>query len=322
MTPLDAHSKSRSPARRWLVPVVGVVGLGLLVYLIARLGPGRIATELAHMSAVLPAVLAITGTKYALQTFGWRLMLRPHERPPFGESLSATVTGDALGYLTWAGPFTGEPVRALLIRSSVPVAAGITAGAVERTMYHGVAAVFVWTVLLLLLAVMHPVWSAIALVLTLVAGAATTALVRGRLRATSAGSTRVARVRAAAGALWRDRREVLLPLALLELAQHALLVLEAYVLLGALGAAPTLKTAFIFEAVTKLVNTAGLLVPARLGVSEGGSALLAGALGFAASHGLSLALMRRIRALIWSAVGLALLPAQEARARRAAAKTT
>jgi len=71
-----------------------------------------------------------------------------------------------------------------------------------------------------------------------------------------------------------------------------------------------------FEAVTKLVNTAGLLVPGRIGVSEGGSALLAGALGFAASHGLSLALMRRVRATIWAIVGIALLPFQEARARR------
>ena len=322
MTPSDVHSKRRSPTRRWLVPAAGAVGLGLLVYLIARLGPGRIATELARMSAVLPAVLAITGTKYILQTAGWRAMLGPHERPRWGESLSATVTGDALGYLTWAGPFTGEPVRALLIRSSVPVAAGLTAGAVERTMYHAVAAVFVWAVLLLSLGATHPVWSAIALGITLLTGAGLVTLARGRRRSASAGGARFARVRDAASALWRDRRQALLPLVLLELAQHALLVLEAYVLLGALGAAPTLRTTFIFEAVTKVVNTAGLLVPARLGVSEGGSALLAGALGLAASHGLSLALMRRIRALMWSAVGLALLPAQEARARRTAEKTT
>jgi hypothetical protein len=147
-------------------------------------------------------------------------------------------------------------------------------------------------------------------------------LAHARLGTSSVGSARLDRLRAAARVLWRERRGALPSLMLLELAQHGLLVLEAYVLLGALGAAPTLQTSFIFEAVTKLVNTAGLLVPARVGVSEAGSALLASALGFAASHGLSLALMRRVRALIWSAVGLALLPAQEARARRAVEKTS
>jgi hypothetical protein len=88
------------------------------------------------------------------------------------------------------------------------------------------------------------------------------------------------------------------------------------VILSTLSPGATLQTALVFEAVTKIVNTAGMVVPGRLGVAEGGSALLADALGFAASHGLSLALMRRIRALSWAIVGLALLPWQEARARR------
>jgi hypothetical protein len=82
------------------------------------------------------------------------------------------------------------------------------------------------------------------------------------------------------------------------------------------GGAATVRTALVFEAVTKIVNTAGTVVPGRLGVAEGGSALLADALGFAASHGLSLALMRRIRAIIWSAVGLAMLAIREAQCRR------
>jgi uncharacterized membrane protein YbhN (UPF0104 family) len=94
------------------------------------------------------------------------------------------------------------------------------------------------------------------------------------------------------------------------------LIGEAYVILSALTPGTTLQTALVFEAVTKIVNTAGLVVPGRLGVAEGGSALLADALGFAASHGLSLALMRRVRALIWAVVGLVLLPLREARARR------
>jgi hypothetical protein len=128
------------------------------------------------------------------------------------------------------------------------------------------------------------------------------------------------RVIDAARLMWHERRGALPALALLCLLQHVVLVVEAWILLGALGGEGHVWEAFVFEAVTKIVNTAGMLVPARIGVSEGGSVLLADALGFAGSHGLSLALMRRARALIWAAVGLALMPLQEARARRAGAE--
>lgn len=298
------------------MPSVFVVGLGLLAYLIVRLGPGRIGAELWRMSSVLPVVLAVSGAKYLFQTAGWRLVVPPEDRPPWGDSVSATIAGDAVGYLTWAGPFMGEPIRALLMRHSVPVAVGITAGAVERTVYHLVAAGLVWAVLLAVLSSAHAVWFAAAMAASLLGGAVVVVVARhGRLRARVPGRERIARFLDAIPSL--HRRRILPALLLLGTAQHALLVLEAFVLLRALGLAPSLGTTLIFEAVTKLVNTAGLVVPARLGVSEGGSALLAGALGFATSVGLSLALMRRIRALIWTVVGLGLLPLQEARTRKA-----
>jgi uncharacterized protein (TIRG00374 family) len=314
--------------------VLGAIGVALLVYLIVDLGPARIASELLRLGSILPAVLLLSGAKYLLQTAGWRLMLRRQARPSWPESVGATITGDALGYLTWAGPFTGEPVRAVLIRESVPVAAGIAAGAIERTVYNLTAAGLVTAVFAALISATSPsgrafAWVSgglsIALVLALGArrwvkrqrsGRDLPAAV-GPLPAPKRSPVRgIAAFRVAAKELWSTRKMVLPILAVLCLLQHALLVIEAYFMLGTLGAAPSVRTALIFEALTKIVNTAGILVPGRLGVSEGGSALLANALGFAASYGLSLALMRRVRALFWAAVGLAVLPLQEARARR------
>lgn len=320
--------------RTWLVPLLGIVGVALLVFLIARLGPARIIAELAHLRSVLPAVLAITSVKYVLQTAGWRLVLPQPERPRWTESIVATITGDALGYLTWAGPLTGEPVRALLIRDQVPVATGLAAGAAERIMYNLTAAVLVLIVLLILLAAVHPVWALVGFGVTAYGafrfiritrrepgppGQVAPQIAAAGMAAGAVGpkpQRRFGRVIAAARLLWTERRGVLPALACLCFAQHAVLVSEAWVLLGALGGEEHLWEAFVFEAVTKVVNTVGMLVPARIGVSEGGSALLADALGFAASHGLSLALMRRARALSWAAVGLALMPLQERRARR------
>jgi uncharacterized protein (TIRG00374 family) len=314
------------------VPLAGAAGLGLLVYLIAELGPSRIAAQLQGLGSIVPLILFISAAKYPLQAAGWRLVLAPSDRPSWGVSIAATLTGDSLGYLTWAGPFAGEPIRALLIRDWVGVAAGTAAGAMERTIYNVTAAVLVWVVLFVLVSTTHTI--------ALVAAAAVSVLVAVVLvhRVRSIGARRAADTRPgpsepapapaverpghiaefidAARQLWRERRGVLPVVALLCIAQHAVLIGEAYVILRALSPDATLRTALVFEAVTKIVNTAGIVVPGRLGIAEGGSALLADALGFAASHGLSLALMRRLRAIIWSGVGLALLPWREARARR------
>jgi uncharacterized protein (TIRG00374 family) len=247
--------------------------------------------------------------------------------------VAATIAGDALGYLTWAGPFTGEPIRALLLRDSVRVAAGTAAGAMERLVYNATAAFTVWFVLFVLVSATHTIALAAAAAVSVLIVAVLVGRVRwgsgarhgtevrpGHAEPSSATtarrSSRAAEFVEAARELWHERRGVLPTVAALCFAQHAVLIAEAYVILNALSSSTTIRSALVFEAVTKIVNTAGLVVPGRLGIAEGGSALLADVLGLAASQGLSLALMRRIRALIWAGVGLALLAAQEARARR------
>jgi hypothetical protein len=326
----EFSGRGASRRRNWLAATLGAVGLGLLVFLVLQIGPAAIAGHLKGLVAILPAVLFLTGFKYPLQAAGWRLALPPDRRPPWAESIGATITGDALGYLTWAGPLTGEPIRALLIRRTVPLPEGIAAGAAERAIYNITAALLVCGVLAVLLGRAYPVTILVVLAGSIAAASVFVVVARrSRQRAggtidgaTSDGSSRSGDPTlhgrpaffAAVRAIWRGRRSALPIIALLCLAQHAVLVGEAYLMLGTLGAV-TLQTALIFEAVTKIVNSAGLLVPGRWGIAEGGSALLADALGFAASHGLSLALMRRVRALIWAGVGLVLLPFQEARAR-------
>jgi Lysylphosphatidylglycerol synthase TM region len=323
----------RLSRRGWLVPAAGAAGVALLVYVVARLDPANILAQLQGLWSILPVILLITAAKYPFQAAGWRFVLPPDVRPPWGASISATISGDALGYLTWAGPFTGEPLRALLVRDAVPVARGTAAGAIERGMFNAVAALLVCVVLFALVSTAH---TAAFVTFAVASGIALALMIRRVWRrnflrppvhdsapahdprhAPEARPVRgAAAFLGAARDLWQQRRSMLPVLAVLCLAQHALLVAEAYIILSALSGGTTIWIALVFEAVTKIVNAVGTIVPGRLGVAEGGSAVLADALGFAASYGLSLALMRRIRALIWSAVGLTLLPISAARLRR------
>jgi Lysylphosphatidylglycerol synthase TM region len=319
-------SATRRRFGRWLMPMAALAGVALLWFAIADIGLERMVETLATLGPILPVVVAITAVKYPLQAAAWRLALRPEMRPGWSVSVAATLSGDALGYLTWAGPFTGEPIKAYLTRDHVPVALGVTAGAVERMLYNLTAAIIVIVAALLVLPTREGrLWLAAGLIVSASGGLAwwrawpsrrhpaRLAAGDGHARGAVAGLTHD---------LWSERPSTLAGMLLLEAAQHALLILEAYVMLQTLGAAPSLRTVFIFEGMTKVVNTMGTIVPARLGIAEGGSALLAGALGLGASYGMGLAIMRRVRAIIWGGVGLLLVPQRERLARKATTVTT
>jgi uncharacterized membrane protein YbhN (UPF0104 family) len=256
---------------------------------------------------VLPVILALTCLKYPLQAAGWRLALPAGHRPPWWPSIRATLAGDAVGYLTIAGPISGEPLRAALLRRYLPVSVGITVGVVERTLYSALGALVI--AVAFVVAGVRPGRHHWMPYLPVAAGglclAAVWIIARPPRRGTS--SSHAAGWRAVLHRLWSERRSTVALIALLCLAQHLVLIAEAFTMLTALGAAPSVGTVLVFEGVTKAVNSVGVIVPGRLAIAEGGSAAMAGALGIGASFGLSLALMRRVRALFWGAVGLSLV---------------
>lgn len=323
--PSSDSSGSRRPRIGAVVVGAALIGLGLFAWLLARVGLDVLESDARALVGILPAVLLLTGLKYPLQAVGWRLALKPEHRPPVVAAVGATIAGDALGYLTWAGPFTGEPMKAALARDRTPVAEGIAAGAVERGMYN-VTGTMVVTGAWLLVAGRTERRVTLAVLVAAAALVWGVRVVRRRRRrshptaeATPASShgTGWRAFKRALRELWRERRGTIGLLVPLGFAQHALLVVEAYLMLRALDAQPSWTTALVFEGVTKVVNTVGTIVPGRLGIAEGGTALLGAALGYQSAHGLGLALMRRVRALLWAGVGLVFLVGREYAVRRA-----
>ena len=315
--------RTRRRLGRWVMPLAAVGGLALLAYAIADIGVDQIRQTFSTLWPILPLVLAITFFKYPLQAAAWRLALTPHMRPPWRASVAATLSGDAVGYLTWAGPVTGEPLKAYLVRDLVPVAVGVTAGAAERLLYNATAAIVLVAAAALVFA--FPLdatrWLLTGSLIAAIGGGLAWWWARSRRTRPAPAATVPDKPRGVVAALahdlGRERPAALAAMLTIEVAQHMLLMCEAYVMLSAMGARPTLRTVVIFEGLSKAVNAAGEIVPARLGIAEGGTALLAGVLGLGASYGLGLALMRRVRALVWGAVGLLLLWQRERQARKA-----
>lgn len=323
MTRSPISPGARRRLGRWLMPAAAVAGAGLLVYAVVDIGVDRVFETLATLGPILPLVLAITFFKYPLQAAAWRLALKPEVRPPWRASVAATLSGDALGYLTWAGPLTGEPLKAYLMRDLVPPSVGVTAGAAERLLYNATAAI----VIILATAFVVPVQAGrlpvLAAVVVAIGGGFAWWRTRSRhqpaTRAAPASTSSRGVVAELAHDLWRERPGALVGMLLIEMGQHALLLAEAYVMLAALGSQTSLRTVVVFEGLTKVVNAAGEIVPGRLGIAEGGTALLAGALGLGGSYGMGLAIMRRVRATTWGGVGLLLFLQRERHARKATA---
>jgi hypothetical protein len=90
----------------------------------------------------------------------------------------------------------------------------------------------------------------------------------------------------------------------LEGVYHAAGVAEVFVTLAWIVGPPTLLVAFILETANRLTNVVFKFVPLRLGVDEAGSAIFTTVLGYTSATGATLALVRKVRMLVWTAVGV------------------
>lgn len=107
-------------------------------------------------------------------------------------------------------------------------------------------------------------------------------------------------------ALVRGDRRRLLVLVGLPVVCYALMVLEVWLVLWAVDVPVRLMEAMAIETFARLASVASAAIPANVGALEASNALVVGMLGLAG--GGSLALARRVRALLWAGLGLALYP--------------
>jgi lysylphosphatidylglycerol synthase-like protein len=263
------------------------IGIGLLVWTIVSVGPGELASQVTAVRSVLPMVLALAAVRFGCQAAGWRLAMTSGDRPAWQQAFSAVVAGEAAGYFAW-GPVSREPMKALLVSDRLPIRDGLAAAMVERLAYT-LAATGLSLIALGMLAVSrgHGIVFTIGLAIFLAAAGAFAPKVLRRFDG--------------------QGRSALYGLAALSAGQEALNVVEASAVLAILGASPMLASVVILEGMSRILNSAGQFVPGKLGVSEAASAALAGSLQIGSAHGLTLALVRRVRSLLWGAIGVVIL---------------
>ena len=293
-------------------------------------GATAVVDGFTRVGAGLVVIILLGGVRALVRTAAWRLCLDPEDRLTFGSMFAAYVAGDAIGNVTPFGVLASEPSKIVMVRGRIALPSSVSSLAVENLFYSATVLVMLVTgtaALLLSFALPQPVRIACQIVLIVaplvaIAGAW---LVATRQRAVTAAIEWLGRQRVAAHYLSQllphirqtgDRvvgfvashRDKVIPLILLEATYHVAAVAEIWYAMNLItGVHTPLLTAFVLEAVNRTITIAFQFVPMWLGVDEAGTAAVTSAVNLGSAAGISLALIRKTRIVIWTAIGFILL---------------
>ena len=303
--------------------ITGLVGLGVLAWMVSRVGAAEIVADVRQVGWTLIAIIAIGGLRFLLRAAAWRMCLDPPHTMSLGDAFAAVICGDTIGNLTPFGPLVGEPAKAAFVRGRVALGPALTALAIENVLYtlsaaamiaagtvallvrfqvpseiRGAGEVAVGGTLLLFAIALWMLWRRPALI----------SRALGLAPPLRRHAGRIVELESQIYTFASRHRRALPGLALAETGFHALGVTESYLTLWVLnGVPPPLMSAFIFETANRLVTVVFRFVPMRLGVDEAATAYVAQLLGLSTRIGLAMAIVRKLRMLFWAIAGGLLL---------------
>ncbi len=306
-----------------------LLGLGLLGWVLFDTDLVDVAARLRQVGWGIGLVLVLSFVVMGIDALTWQMALRsvPLDTSWFYRMLRVRLVGEAFNSVVPAGGFGGEPLKAMLLNRHYGVAyresaASIVMGRTVNMMAQVpfLAGGIALTLLSTMLPNSYKMTLGIGLLLFTLATLLLFATQRFRL-----GSLLLERVRRwrmgrplAAGA--REMAELegrfvgfyvgnsrLLGLAFaLALANWFVGTTEIYCILTFLGHPVSFLDAWIIEAAAQLVRAATFFIPASLGAQEGGFLLICAALTGLPPLGLAVALLRRLREIVWIGAGFAL----------------
>ena len=309
--------------QRLIAVVAALAGTALFVYAVRRAGVADIIEAIRRVGWGLALILALAGIRFIIRAECWRWCLPPDTLLPMRRALSAFLAGDAVGNITPLGLLASEPTKVLLTRHHLATRESVASLAIENLVYAAsVLAMIGLGVVVLAFRVAIPAAWRIALLGALAALVVVAAIAVRALRGTwnpARGARprwreRIASVRDEARRFSGGHPDRLWRVFALDLAFHAVAVVEVYITLEwLLGTqSPTVIEAIVFEALNRVITVAFKFVPFRVGIDEVSAGALAPILSMNPAAGVALAVVRKVRNLFWAAIGLALVAAHPA----------
>ena len=333
---MSVQSGGLGSARRFAPAGVVFAALGLVLfgYFVWKAGPEKIWEQIATLGLGFLAVLLISAARPAIRTLAWTRCFDSAHTLRFGAAIRAYLIGDSLGNLMPLGIVVSEPAKAALVRDRVPLAAAISALAVENLFYMLSVALFIFAgtaamllsfplprqlrvaafgtlgvvvlVLFVAFVAVRRKWRPLSRLLAFVGG-----ISWGR-RVVGGHGARVGAIEDRVYGFYERHGARFLPILALEGCFHLAGVAEVFVTLHFMLDQPPeplqlALAAFVLESVNRVINVAFKFVPMRVGVDEAGSGMFTKVLGLGTTAGVTLAIVRKARIVVWTGVGVALL---------------
>jgi hypothetical protein len=308
--------------RHPLFVIAGALLGGILFTVAIRnVGWATVVSGVRSVGWWMLAILALSGLRFVLRAAAWRLCMPPHARFTLGQAFTAYLSGDAVGNVTPLGLFASEPTKVFLIRHRLATREAVASLAVDFVIYSTSAVTLIAVGLVLLLANVQLSLGVreIVVVTLAVIGVSVFVLLRMMRGTATAGRDELPGWR---GRLAAFRESVMAfsaghPLRLwqifgLDLLFQAVAVIEVYLTLTLVLPDAEVLTpvkAIMFAALDRATIIAFKFVPLRLGIDEAFSGGMAALMGWTASPGVVLALVKKVRSIFWVGVGLILIAA-------------
>jgi glycosyltransferase 2 family protein len=329
---------------RLLLLLAGLLTFGAIVW---HVGPKNIYDAAAHLGPVTLLVMLIPSIiMYVVEAYGWKVTLGPLGKDiPFWRVFMIRTAGEVVNTTTPAGYVGGEPLKASLLRKHhVPMEEAFTSVIIAKTTMTIAEVVFI------LLGISLGVWllggndssgqtvaAAILSVGLLALGTAAFVFVQRqglcawlldslrkigvKIKYLEAREEKLRSLDRAILGFYRHKRPAFSASTGLFFLGWMAEALEVYVILYFLGGPAMALSAISIGALSVFIKSSTFFIPGSLGTQDGGNLLLLKAFGYSDVTGITFALVRRFRELVWIGVGLLCLaiqrghsPAKEIRA--------
>ena len=312
---------------RLILLFVGLLTLGFLVW---HIGPGNIYEAAARLGPVaLLAILVPSLIMYVIEAYGWKVTLGPTAKHvPFWRLLAIRTAGEVVNMTTPTAYVGGEPLKAYLLRKHyVPMVEGLASVVIAKTTMTIAEVLFILLGIALAFWALgangssgHTIAAALLSVGLLLFGTAAFVFVQRKglftwmLEFLRKIGLRIGFLEARAEQLRSLDRTILdfythnrpafyasTGLFFLGWLAEAL---EVFVMIYYLGGPSMMLSAISIGALSVFIKGGTFFIPGSLGAQDGGNLLLLKAFGYSDVTGITFALLRRFRELVWIGLGL------------------
>lgn len=310
------------------------LGIGLFVYFVATVGYEEILRGIGRIGIDGFLILSLIYLLRLLsRAIAWKLSVYAPYKLELRDTLPAVIIGEAMSTMVPLGILISGTAKAVAVRKKVPLVVGLSSVATENLFYSMITGLFMvlggfaflrsfdladgwrFTIDVLIVVIFALIILGIVMILRqwhfaseiceklYQKGWGKVFLEKGRMH--------VRLFENLIYGFYRKYPRRFLPIVLLQITFHLLGILEVWFVLSRISSAlPSVFTSFLLESISRVILTTFKLIPFVIGVDEAGAQFVTETLALGAGIGVTLAIIRKGRSVLWALIGILLVAKQ------------